>query len=76
MPQEEDILETALNSGLQRASEKFGVPIEQVRDIVLKFKKDIDDDSKEWSCPCKDSKYTMMCFYCIPYKQVERINLK
>lgn len=61
-----DILEHALNKGLESAAARYAVPIEQVRAIVQQFAKEIEGE-RDMRCPCELSAAAgcvMMCFAC------------
>lgn len=57
----DDILETALNSGVFYTAKKYNITIKEVYDIVNWFKEDIEDNIP---CSCERSKYVTMCFMC------------
>lgn len=62
MDNQDDILETALNSGIAFSAQKYNVTKEQVREIVMKFKNETGDP-----CECEMARKRgemMMCFFC------------
>ncbi len=62
MENEDDILETALNSGLSFAADKYNISKEDVYQIVRKFKVDIED-----LCSCDKERMlgrSCFCFMC------------
>lgn len=65
-----DVLETALNFGVEHAAIKHGLRKECVAVLVQRFKDEIEDNPV---CPCKQVNHTMMCFMCI--MPMERIKL-
>jgi hypothetical protein len=69
--QDDDILEYALSLGVRGASKRLSVSEDKIREVVLAFKKDIDD---EGLCFCQINKNTM-CFFCLGPDKKERINL-
>lgn len=64
--EDDDILEYALNYGVQGASRRLDVTPDKVIEVVKEFKADIEDNK---GCPCQQANnknngsYTM-CFYC------------
>lgn len=62
MKNEDDILECALNSGLEFASKKYDITVNEVYSMVRKFKVDIGD-----LCSCEKERLEgnfIMCFIC------------
>lgn len=79
MNHEEDILETALNSGIRFAAQKHSVTEQQVREIVQKFKDEIESIYED-ECLCrqqmKEGKApTQFCFMPCPPDAGQRIKL-
>ncbi len=73
MIHKDDILETALNSGIKFAAKKYSISTETVLEIVNEFKEDIEDKKL---CPCEESRKNgigVICFFCTRPK--ERINI-
>jgi len=62
-PMKDDILETALTSGINFAAKKYGVTYDEVYRIVKTFK---DECTVPCSCEIFNSrgKGTMMCLHC------------
>ena len=77
IPHEDDILEYALNNGLNAAAEKYSIDKSKVYDIVKAFKIDVEDGDGD--CPCeRDRKAGLnppFCFVCYGPSHKERINL-
>lgn len=62
MNNQDDILETALNSGLAFAANKYNISVQEVYGIVKEFKVDIED-----LCSCDRMRLkglTVMCIFC------------
>lgn len=67
MNNEDDILETALNSGISFSAQKYGVSEQSVYEIVKKFKSELEDD---YPCSCEKASTNgnvIMCFSCDKY---------
>jgi len=56
---EDDILETALNSGIAFTAQKYNISKDEVYKIVRKFKKEISD-----LCSCEKAGLPTLCFMC------------
>lgn len=78
---EDDILETALNSGLEFTAKKFNIEISTVREIVMKFKEEVETDptNPEGLCVCEKAGrkgIAMFCWMCAgPEKLADRIRI-
>jgi hypothetical protein len=61
-----DILEHALNSGINAASRRYHTPVEYVRGLVQQFTKECEPNL-DMRCPCQmsnDEGNPTMCFMC------------
>jgi len=66
MDNKEDILETALNSGIRYSAKQYNVSEKEVYSIVKEFKNEMSTEGG--LCPCefanKQRNCGMMCFMC------------
>jgi hypothetical protein len=71
MAHDDDILEYALNNGIEAASKRFEVPKVSVHAIVSKFVAEVDEPNK---CACERAGMSrhVMCFSCMEPSVISR----
>jgi len=69
MTPDDDILESALNTGIKPTAKRYGIEESKVKSVVKAFKIDIED-----LCMCEKSRLNgiaMMCFFCTSEERIK-----
>jgi hypothetical protein len=72
-----DVLEHALNNGVNSASRRYHTPVEYVKGLVEQFVKECEPN-RDMRCSCqraRDRGSIMMCFVCTGPKYTSRFRL-